>query len=192
MYTLCATEKTAMQQRQFEEAFIELLREYPYDTITISQLCRYAGLSRKIFYRLFERKSDVLYAAIDHIFLDFEDYMPDIQIVGRGGMHRFLGFWKQQKPLLDALSASKTSSLLAERAVLHVLQEGLDTRHSFGADSSPYGKESMIFYLTGLFALVLNWYNHGFDKTIDEMAAILMSLLMEPPIKNPLIYDPYK
>ena len=61
MYTLCATEKTAMQQRQFEEAFIELLREYPYDTITISQLCRYAGLSRKIFYRLFERKSDVLY-----------------------------------------------------------------------------------------------------------------------------------
>ena len=33
---------------------------------------------------------------------------------------------------------------------------------------------------------------NSIDKTIDEMAAMLMSLLMEPPIKNPLIYDPYK
>ena len=72
MYTLCTTEKTALQQRQFEQAFLEYSLEVPYDDITISELCRRAGLSRRIFYRLFERKADVLYALLDHTMLEAE------------------------------------------------------------------------------------------------------------------------
>ena len=64
MYTLCSTEKTADQQRIFEKTFLQMLLESNYDDITISELCRRAGLSRRIFYRLFERKSDVLYALL--------------------------------------------------------------------------------------------------------------------------------
>ena len=49
MYTLCTTEKTALQQKQFEQTFLQMLLEDDYDNITISDLCRKAGLSRKIF-----------------------------------------------------------------------------------------------------------------------------------------------
>ena len=70
MYTLCSTEKTAQQQAVFEKTFLQMLLERNYDDITVSDLCRRAGLSRKIFYRLFERKADVLYSLIDHTLLE--------------------------------------------------------------------------------------------------------------------------
>ena len=49
MYTMCVTEKTAEQQKQFEQTFLQMLLEDDYDNITISDLCRRVGLSRKIF-----------------------------------------------------------------------------------------------------------------------------------------------
>lgn len=192
MYKLCTTEKTACQQRHFEDTLVTLLLETPYDAITISELCRRAGLSRKTFYRLFEQKADVLYALIDHTFLDFENYQPDVSIVGRGGMHRFLGYWKEQKRLLDALTISLTSSVLTERAVLHVMKEDHVTRNSFSADSTPCCRETIVFFITGLFALVLDWHQQGYARSIDEMAQLLVSLLTTPPVKQPLDCDPYK
>ena len=63
MYTMCSTEKTAQQQLKFEETFLQMLLETHYDDITISELCRRAGLSRKIFYRLFEKKAEKAAAA---------------------------------------------------------------------------------------------------------------------------------
>ena len=67
MYTMCITEKTAEQQKIFEQTFLQMLLENDYDSITISDLCRRAGLSRKIFYRLFEKKADVLLSMIERI-----------------------------------------------------------------------------------------------------------------------------
>ena len=56
MYTLCVTEKTAQQQQIFEQTFLQMMLESYYDEITISDLCRRSGLSRKIFYRLYEKR----------------------------------------------------------------------------------------------------------------------------------------
>lgn len=192
MYKLCTTENSARQQRQFEATLATLLLEMPYDSITISELCRRAGLSRKTFYRLFVQKADVLCALLDHTFLDFENYQPDVSVVGQGEMHRFLAYWKEQKQLLDALTISLTSSLLAERAVLHVMKEDHTVRHSFVADSTPCCRETIVFFITGLFALVLDWHHQGYERCIDEMAQLLMSLLTTPPVKQHFTCDPCK
>jgi len=189
MYTLCVTEKTARQQREFEAAFLEYAREVPYDDITISELCRRAGLSRKTFYRLFERKSDVLDALLDHTILDASFYEPD-ETVGEGGLHRFLGFWRTQEALLDVLQKNKISAVLTDRVVEHMLQEGGEYTHCLGLDETQYGTEALRFYVSGIFSLVLNWHQEGFDKSIDALSDALMYLMMTPPVKHPLMSDP--
>lgn len=183
MYTMCVTEKTAQQQRQFEKTFLQMMLEMDYDTITISDLCRRAGLSRKIFYRLFERKADVLYALIDHTLLEAEHFLPD-KSVGPGDLHRFFAFWRTQEDLLDVLLRHSNSSLLTDRAVRHVLNEQSNIVHTFGADAEKYGFETIVFYLTGIFSLVLTWHQQGYPHSIDEMSQLLMTLLMTPPVKN--------
>ncbi len=184
MYKLCTTEKSAVNQRRIEAAFLSLMASVPYDSIKISEVCRLSGLSRKVFYRLFEQKADVVYALIDHTIMDLESYQPDISIVGEGGMHRFLGYWKEQRVFLDALIKAQCSYLLAERAIGIVLQEGSDILRSFGAENSESQRETAIFFLSGIFALVLNWHKSGYNRSIDEMSAIIMKLLMTRPIKN--------
>lgn len=160
--------------------------EMPYDCIKISEICRRAGYSRKVFYRLFEQKADVLYALIDHTLLDFENYQPDISMVGNGGMHRFLGFWKERKLLLDGLSRIQSSSLLTERSIRLVLNEDAALMKTFGADSSDFARETMLFFISGLFSLLLDWHGSGFQRNIDEMAGLLMQLLTTPPVKVPI------
>lgn len=185
MYTLCSTEKTAQQQHQFEQTFLHMLLESDYDSITISDLCRQAGLSRKIFYRLFKKKSDVLYSLIDHTLLECSNYEPDSS-VGSGELHRFFAFWQTQGDLLDALLKHQNSSLLTDRAVRFALNEDTTMVHAFGADEGKFGFETVVFYLTGIFSLVLTWHHQGYNHSIDELSALMMDILMSPVIKHPL------
>ena len=57
----CGTNKTARSsQCQIAEALITLMRRKPFSTISISEICRLAGVSRQTFYSLFGTKEDVI------------------------------------------------------------------------------------------------------------------------------------
>lgn len=183
MYRLCTTEKSAQQQRQMEKALLQLMLQETYEEVTVSELCLQAGLSRKVFYRLFEKKSDVLYALLDHTFLDFMSYEPDPS-VGSGGLHQFFAFWIDQKPLLDALEHSDVDYLLTERAMDFIFQEDAERLRHFGADIDEFGREIMLFYVSGIFSLVYDWHDHGYDKSIDQMCKLIMRLFSSQPIKH--------
>lgn len=185
MYTMCITEKTAQQQYVFEQTFLQMLLENNYDDITISDLCRRAGMTRKIFYRLFEKKADVLYSLIDHTLMRASTYVPD-ESVGPGELHRFFAFWLTQSDLLDALLKHQNSHMLTDRAIRHILNEDVAIVHTFGADSGKFGLETIVFYLTGIFSLVLSWHQQDYRHSIDEMSALLMNLLSTAPVKNPM------
>lgn len=190
MYTQCSSEKAAIQQRKFEACMQALMARQSYDSISVSQLCREAGLSRKTFYRLFSTKADVIYALVDHTIMDAEFYVPD-ESVGPGGMHSFFGYWRTQKKFLDALALNNISTILTQRVIEHILRESPDIMHSFGTQPSEAGRETMVFFISGLFALLLDWHQHGFDRSIDQMSALVMQLLTTVPIKHPLLSDPY-
>ena len=184
MYTLCTTEKTAQQQKQFEQTFLQMMLESHYDAITISELCRRAGLSRKIFYRLFEKKADVLYSMIDRALMESDSYIPD-ESVGPGEFHRFFAFWQYQKELLDALLKHQNSSLLTDRAIRFATQEVGSPVREFGSEKDKGTYEAIVFYLSGIFSVLVNWHAQGYRQSIDEMSALMMDLLTTPAFKDP-------
>lgn len=179
MYTLCSTEKTTQQQHLFEQTFLQMLLESHYDEITISDLCRRAGLTRKMFYRLYEKKADVLYSLIDRTLMESESFVPE-ESVGSGELHRFLAFWQYNKDLLDALYKNQNSSLLTDRAIRFAMQEEGSPVRDFGSDEIKGSYESIVFYMTGMFSLLLLWHSQGFSSSIDEMATVMMNLLTTP------------
>lgn len=181
MYTLCTTEKTAEQQRQFEKTFLQMLLDSNYDSITISDLCRKAGLSRKIFYRLFERKADVLYSMVDRTIMECEYYVPD-ESVGPGEMHRFFAYWRHQKDLLDALLKHQNSSLLTDRVIRFSMREEGSLVRTFGSEGTKGSYESIVFYISGIFSLLLVWHAQGYNRSIDEMAEVMMDILSTPAL----------
>ena len=181
---MCVTEKTAEQQHVFEQTFLQMMLEFHYDEITISDLCRRAGLSRKIFYRLFDKKADVLYSLIDHTLMESDYYTPD-ESVGSGELHRFFAFWKSQKDLLDALLMHQNSSLLTDRAIRFATKEKSSPVRTFGSQEYKGSYETIVFYLSGMFSLLLVWHAQGYKQSIDEMANVVMDILTKPAIQDP-------
>ena len=170
MYRMCTTEKSALQQRKIEDTMVSMMLEQEYEDITISELCLKAGLSRKIFYRLFEKKGDVLEALLDHTFLDFMVYEADPG-VGAGGLHSFFAFFKEKKALLDALEKSDLEYLLTDRAMDFVFQEDAARLRHFGADVDEFGREIMLFYINGVFSLVYDWHDTAMKRLLTRCAA---------------------
>ena len=58
-------------QKEITEALILLMRQYPYDEISVKQILLESGLARKTFYRNFESKDDVLLSLIRAIFQEY-------------------------------------------------------------------------------------------------------------------------
>ena len=191
MYSQCVSEKAAIQQRRFEAAMLELMEQKLFESISISELCRRTGLSRKTFYRLYEAKADVVYGMIDHALMDAYTFAPD-ETVGSGGMHKFLAYWKSQKRLLDVLAQNRISALLQQQAIIHIWNEAPEIVTCFCAGNPEMGKEIVAFCISGLFYLVLDWHQRGFDRSVDEMSRILMELLMNAPVKKPLVVNIYE
>ena len=181
MYNKCVTDKAAAQQRKFETALLELMKDRLFEEISISELCRYTGLSRKTFYRLYETKGDVVYALIDHTIMEEATCEPDSS-VGPGELHQFLAFWRSRKELLDMLQKNQISALLAQQAANIALQETPDRLVLFGVEGNANARDMMLFYLSGLFALVLDWHSRGFDRSVDEVCNVMMELLSKIPI----------
>lgn len=172
MYRKCVTEKSVQHQRQVEVCLLELMRRQSYEDISVTAICQSAGISRRIFYHLFNNKNGALYAMLDHAILDIESYRPDIA----DPTLRFFRYWKERKNLLDALRNNDLMGLLLERMIECVLNEDYDVRHLLKATGSVKGKNIVVFVLSGLMGLTCSWYYGGFQESAEEMAALLVQL----------------
>lgn len=173
MYKHCTTEESALRQRQFEKCLLTLMNTVPYSSITIAQICQQLDVSRKSFYRYFGSKDGCLCALLDHCIIDGASYyLPEHYKQEQSHVlyERFFEYWKQMAPILDVLSRNNLSLLLVERMMHYVNQEEQDFHYYLGSSDS---YEQMLFMVSGIMGLVLNWHQRGFNKTSSQMASIL-------------------
>ena len=172
MYRLCTTEKTATQQKQFTDTLLLLLQKKSYQEISISELCRSAGLSRNIFYRLFDSKTDVLHALIDYYCVLCSQM--DNSNTPREKITSFYTFWKKNKLLLDILDRDDLFTHFVTRGY------GCFAHLDIGLAQDEY----FICFCAGAFSgLLLKWYHSNFSRSEEEMAAITYELVTKPIIK---------
>jgi len=174
MYRKCATEISVQHQRRVAQSLLELMGKMPYEDITVTQLCRTAGVTRRIFYHLFSNKTGALQALVDQKILDIEGYCPETD----NDALRFFRYWKEQKPFLDALWENGMSGMLQERMINSVLTEDYDVLYWLRSHGwSENSQEVIIFGLSGLMGLLYSWYYSGFRQEAEELAALVEQIL---------------
>lgn len=176
MYRKCVTEISVQHQKRVAQSLLELMQKMPFEDISVTQLCQAAGVSRRVFYHLFNNKTDALYALIDHAILETESYHtenPDQAL-------RFFQYWREHESLLTALTDNRMTSLLLERMVDIIVNEDYDIRYWLRTDNTKNGKDILIYSLCGAMGMAYNWYHSGYEKTPEEMAALLVQLLRLP------------
>lgn len=179
MYRKCATERSVQNQRALENAFLALMLKMPYEEILVTQICEEAGISRRIFYHLFGSKQDALYGLVDHRILDIESFRTDNPNMAL----RFFLYWKSQNELLTALRRHGLWNILLERMVVSILQEDYDVWHWLRVEDPENRQDILVFNLSGIMGLVFRWHDTGFQKSPEQMVALLSELMQKPLIK---------
>jgi len=173
MYRKCVTETSVRNQKQVEQALLALMGKIPYEDISVTALCQSAGITRRVFYHLFNNKSGALYAMIDHTILEAASYCQEL----RDDALRFFLFWKEHRQLLDILQDNGLTGILLERMIACVLNEDYDIRYWLKTKGWEQEKDVIIYHITGIMGLVYRWYYSGFRETPEEMAAVLKRIV---------------
>ena len=185
MYKLCKSEHSALRQREMEQQLLKMMGTVRYEDITVSDLCTQAGFSRKAFYRYFSGKEGALYALIDHTLWELDSF-PFTENTGsnasREKMVWFFQFWKNQKPLLDALDFSGISELLMKRMLVYAMSGPGVIRHFLTYRNSDMAAEeyAMTFGVCGLASIAFEWHRRGYQQSPEEIGQIAQELLTKP------------
>ena len=185
MYKLCKSEHSALRQREMEQQLLKMMGTVRYEDITVSELCTQAGFSRKAFYRYFSGKEGALYALIDHTLWELDSF-PFTENTGRNASREkmvwFFQFWKNQKPLLDALDFSGISELLMKRMLVYAMSGPGVIRHFLTYRNSNLAAEeyAMTFGVCGLTSIAFEWHRRGYQQSPEEIGQIALELLTKP------------
>ena len=184
MYKMCKTEQSAQRQRQLEQGLLKAMSQHHYDEISVSDLCVQIGIPRKSFYRYFSGKDGALHALIDHTLLEFEGFTVSFREGEKRSyqkdLERFFLFWRQQKPLLDALARSGLSGVLIERAIDHALSEVGSPRQYLSHHVPELRAHATMFGVCGLMSMVVGWHGNNYFQDHRQMAQVAVKLVTEP------------
>ncbi len=176
MYLNCTTEKTVNQQKQFEDALLEIMKTKEMDKISVVEICERAGITRRIFYRLFETKYDCLMAAIDHKILALESYVTEN---GSVDFKRLLENVREKDSFFNVIEKSRQAGLFMERIFDYSLREHESARKFINLFGEA-GKDVIFYHISGFVGLLFYWSSTGYKRSIDEMAALLDALVKRP------------
>ncbi len=184
MYKICKTEQSAARQRQLEKGLLNAMSSHHYEEISVSDLCDQIGIPRKSFYRYFSGKDGALHALIDHTLLEYESFLVEMKHGEKrsyqSDLERFFLFWKEQKPLLDALERSAISGVLVTRSIEHAVSDAGNPGRVLQQDAKVSREYATRFGVCGLMSMVLQWHHEGYQVPTYQMAAIAVQLLTQP------------
>ena len=178
---------------RMDEALIALLEKKDFAYITVKEICDTAGVNRSTFYLHYENTSDLLKETTKYI-LDkhFAYYSPDTS----GITERFANckleelVFITEKHLIPYLTFIKENQRIFKISVKRFHSLNMDDvygrmfEHIFNPILErfrvPQGKRAYMikFYLTGVFAVVMEWLERNCLDDIDTMIEIIVDCVM--------------
>jgi len=169
-------------------ALIELLKTKPLEYITVSDICKRAGVNRSTFYLHYETVTDLLSETTRYLLDDFLTYFnadtrsvalnlaeckaEELFFICDEYLLPYLTYIKERKEIFGtAVRHVKTLGFeeIYEKMFRHIFNPILDRFH-YSADQRKY---VMVYYLSGINAIVTEWIRNGCDKSAEEISRII-------------------
>ncbi len=169
-------------------ALISLLKKKPLEYITVSEICKAAGVNRSTFYLHYETVGDLLNETTRYLLNGFLSYFPtDTQSIALNLMACDLNelVFICDKYLTPYFAYIKDHKEVFATAMLHnktfgfedVYKKLFDNIFNPILDRFHYPQSNrqyvMMYYLNGINAVVNEWLKNGCDKSIKEISEIV-------------------
>lgn len=173
------------RQRQIEDCLYENLLHTPWQSISVADICRQVGISRKAYYNYYPDKEACLCALIDRVIRDIvlesSQSLP-VNASPLDASAALLEQWKQRKDFIRILVNNHLLYFLMARAIQYVQTEDRSLQELLSTDEIPTDTDILCCYTSIQMTLILQWYGRDFDTPTVEMAKKFQRLIHEPLI----------
>lgn len=179
------TPGTCQRQKQIEDCLYENLLQKPYHNISVSDLCKQVGISRKAFYNYYPSKDACFCAILDRAIQDSvlrltPDTNDPVQTYTA-----YLEYWKSQKPLFDIIVRNGLVYLFLQQNLHHVMAEERTLMDLLNTPVVKSDTDILSCCMSIQITLLMQWYSRGFDTPAREMATKFLRLLYLPMFQLP-------
>lgn len=174
--------------KKMDKALISLLEEKPFSYITVSEICKKAGVNRSTFYLHYESVVDLLNETVRFLLDDFVSYfkidkkslankfekssLEELIFVSDEYLHPYLSYIYDNKHVFSTVLLHADSfgfNEIFQRLYENIFNPILERFDYPLADR----KYVMMFYLNGITAIVNEWLKDGCKKSIQEVSQII-------------------
>lgn len=167
-------------QKAISGAFLSLIREFPYERISVTDICRRADIVRKTFYNNFQSKEGVVHYLINDIFHELESgidlkYMSVRQILLAAfqfvmdNREALLLFY--QRGLLRFAYKSMAAYITEDHILSRLDKKDIDAR----AFKYIAAQISAV-----LISVIETWIENGFAEPVEFLAELTEAMMYEP------------
>lgn len=169
-------------------SLISLLKKKPFDYITVSEICKAAGVNRSTFYLHYENIGELLNETARYLLDDFLTYftadtkaavfhleersLDELIFIGDKYLVPYLTYIKNNKEVFQtALSYNKVLGFeeVYKRMFEKIFNPILE-RFRYPPDIRQY---VMMYYLNGISAITGEWLKNGCEKSVKEISEII-------------------
>lgn len=173
-----------------DEAFLEILETKDITFITVTELCKKAGVNRSTFYLHYENLSDVLSECVENMMTRLRAYYPDItwESLKAEGQDRlvtdelilpYLRFLKDHQRLFQSVIRNSSKLSLPEyytKLFKDIFSPAMD---NFQIQDWKR-KYVSAFHIEGMVAIVKEWIEGGCEESPEEMSSLIISCVTDP------------
>lgn len=144
------------------EAFLLLLKKKEYKDISITEICKKAGVTRMSFYRYFESKEDILLKRVRYVtdsFLEESGISYKNDTVSSYFIKLFTHM-KQQMELCNALNKA---------GLIYMVKDEFD-RVFLDTYRQEYDEYKSVFLAGGIYNVFLFWFINGCRDNPEDLA----------------------
>ena len=162
-------------------ALVKLTAEKPLSSISVTELCDVAGVSRMAFYRNYDSKEDVFSSKLDDLIEDYKEVTSLARAQGSpwyGITHHTtcFSFFKQNSEFVDSLFRCGYTQLLVDSIACYV------------SDTWGNGSEEGDYVLTAFAGSLCScywlWNSKGFKESPMKLAEIVGKFYTSIPVPN--------
>ena len=173
---------------KMDHALMELLRKKPLEYITVSEICKKAGVNRSTFYLHYENIGDLLEETSRLLLDDFAECFSAVEQTSVYNLKNcdlnelvfikdkyltpYLTYIKEHREVFKTSLANKKIFGLKNiytRMFENIFNPILD-RFNYPQNIRHY---VMMYYLNGINAIILEWLRNDCDKSIAEISEII-------------------
>lgn len=168
---------------EFEETLLGLMKEIPYESITVKDIAQRMNFVRKTFYHYYSSKKACLESLTDRLIMECNLHLTKT-LPADATLYQFyegrLLFWIEHRDFLEVIIRNGLSTFFLERLLMFIRNEDQAIQEMLRTDLVDCDEDILFFYVSGEVCLLLKWCGEGFVLPVHEMVTKRLRLVHEP------------